>query len=405
MGSHITDLSEILGYIGDKDERMRSEEDLRDLFTVTDEHGKTHPSAIDTSEMREILHNLYWLLSIVLRISPLRDAYLPPRDANDYKDLKMWNILEAALGMRHGASPKPTGPWDKAVQVIRGLKIYAEHGNNRSEYLRQLREKSGKVPATALEPYQYAEAIVDLCYNYACEISICNSSKRYDVEDLSSKGKTGDTFRSDFVARLNETWGDGVENSQRYLQPESNTFEQFPAERYAGTLPDIRDMVRYAGYAKAPDPSPSSQVFVPRYEFHQEMQRQDQRRLTLSRIWTRIGFALLCVLIACLIELGMNEFQDLFDDQLPLHTTVVGIVETLLFLLISEYVTNFISDRIDGFLSLSEALGSIGQLCSDATHTILRKTGIEGASEQKDTGKRESPSVERPIPICDAKAA
>jgi hypothetical protein len=391
-----SDLSEILGYIGDESEVIRSDDDLRDLFAVTDKNG-VRQSMLDIGEMREILHNLYWLLSIVLRISPLRDAYIAPRDVEDYQGLKMSDILGTVLGFRHDGRIQPTGPWDEAVQIIEGLDVYRKHGNDRSKYLRELKQKSGNTPAEHLETYQYAEAIVDLCYNYACEISICDSSKRYDVEDLKTKGQTGDTFRADFARRLNESWGSGAERSQRFLLPETNTFERFPAERYRDVLPDIGEIVRYAEYSKAPDLSASELGFVPRYEFQQEEQRKGQRKLILSRIWRRVGFALVCVLVACVIELAMNGVQSLFDDQAFINTVAGGIVETLLFLLISEFVTSFISHRVDGFLSLSEALGSIGQLCSDAARTIVRKTEVPGLDSEQDSGKRESPSQRRPI--------
>lgn len=51
--------------------------------------------------------------------------------------------------------------------------------------------------------YQYAEAIIDLCYNYANEISICNISKHYNVDDVLNGNNDHNTFKEDFFDKLN----------------------------------------------------------------------------------------------------------------------------------------------------------------------------------------------------------
>ena len=43
--------------------------------------------------MRNILQKLYWLLSTVLRLSALHDIYIPPKAPEEYKKLKMQNII------------------------------------------------------------------------------------------------------------------------------------------------------------------------------------------------------------------------------------------------------------------------------------------------------------------------
>ena len=65
------------------------------------------------------------------------------------------------------------------------------------------------MPDGELKYYQYAEAIVNLCYNYTCEMSICNVSKHYNVNELRLKGEMP-TFRSDFLSRLSQDWNQGI---------------------------------------------------------------------------------------------------------------------------------------------------------------------------------------------------
>ena len=75
-----SDLSEIYSYTS-KSESPKNMEALQTLFAEvvkdTKEIGDTN---LKLGEMREIMDNLYWLLSIVLRLSVIHEIYIPPRD-------------------------------------------------------------------------------------------------------------------------------------------------------------------------------------------------------------------------------------------------------------------------------------------------------------------------------------
>ena len=61
--------------------------------SLFDEKAVNHLTESVVQEMRNILQKLYWLLSTVLRLSALHDIYIPPKAPEEYKKLKMQNII------------------------------------------------------------------------------------------------------------------------------------------------------------------------------------------------------------------------------------------------------------------------------------------------------------------------
>ena len=170
------------------------------------------------------MQKLYWLLSTVLRLSALHDIYIPPKAPEEYKKLKMQNIITFVTEFENPQDPL----WDKAIHIIKNLSCYQNGNNDRSVYLHKIKQKFIEDASKCKTPYQYAEAIINICYNYACELSICNVTKHYDVNELSenfSGEKT--TFRSDFLNRLNQDWHDGNLADEKYLLDETMYFKEF----------------------------------------------------------------------------------------------------------------------------------------------------------------------------------
>ena len=77
-------------------------------------------------------------------------------------------------------------------------------------------------------------------------------------------------------------------------------------------------------------------------------------------------------MIACATEFVFNFVQDVFDA----HATILPMVEMLVFLFLTEFITSLISMAFPRFLSLSEALGSMRVLIKDAFIVVFRKTKI-----------------------------
>lgn len=82
----------------------------------------------------------------------------------------------------------------------------------------------------------------------------------------------------------------------------------------------------------------------------------------MKSILSKIFFALVCILIACVVEFVFNWAQDTFDTYFKFDT----VIESLLMLFLTEYITNWLSKKFPAVLPLPEAVGGIWQLICDA---------------------------------------
>jgi hypothetical protein len=172
-----SDLSEIASYLEEPEP-----ERARDLFIEVHGEGvqaRVTPSLLSDEEMHEVLQNLYSLIATVLRLSTVHASYLPPQSGQELEHMRLSDILDKVLKLERDDD----GLFEKAASLLRKLRDRHPHENNRSVWLNELRTKD-REGSISHGPLQLAEAIVDLCYNYACEISICNTSKRYDAGEI-----------------------------------------------------------------------------------------------------------------------------------------------------------------------------------------------------------------------------
>ena len=86
--------------------------------SLFDEKAVNHLTESVVQEMRNILQKLYWLLSTVLRLSALHDIYIPPKAPEEYKKLKMQNIITFVTEFENPQDPL----WDKAIHIIKNSK-------------------------------------------------------------------------------------------------------------------------------------------------------------------------------------------------------------------------------------------------------------------------------------------
>lgn len=138
-----SDLSEIHEYCTG----MRTKDELVDLFVEVNPEKKFERSSLipdscadptkdDTvvQEMKNILESLYGLLKTVLKLSTFHDIYIPPRQLDEYKNLKMHDLLRIVVGFHDISIPG----WDEAIQVICSLPCYLDEEDNRSIYIRNM---------------------------------------------------------------------------------------------------------------------------------------------------------------------------------------------------------------------------------------------------------------------------
>lgn len=412
-----SDLSEIYSYTS-KSESPKNMEALQTLFAeVVKDTKEIRDTNLETNEMREIMDNLYWLLSIVLRLSVIHEIYIPPRDKEEYKNLTFYNILKTVINMGEPDIDYKT-LWKDAIDIIKKLETFRDEKNDRSVYLRELLETFQKQNETGETDeikkseknrvkYQYAEAILNICYNYACEISICNISKHYNVEELEVKNSELTTFKADFAARLQQHWKKGWKIDQRFLLNDTNYFEKFTKIGKLNNFFLAVKVTEYAEYEKQCDTGK-----IHRYEDRYEKQKIMHKTKMEKNILVKILFALIAIIFAVFLNDCLGGLQNLLvEHNFPTEIILgpaffrgigshfansqfwIGIGV----LIITELFSTGIARIIPNFISLSDALQNVVSLIIDLFRIIANKAGTYISTCTKNISVREDRSTGQPI--------
>jgi len=418
-----SDLSEIYSYTS-KSESPKNMEALQTLFAeVIKDTKEIRDTNLKLGEMREIMDNLYWLLSIVLRLSVIHEIYIPPRDKEEYKNLTFYNILNIVINMGEPGYREShldrdiireldidyKALWKEAIDIIKNLGAFRDGKNDRSVYLRELLETSQKQNEIGLNrvKYQYAEAILNICYNYACEISICNISKHYNMEELEVKNSELTTFKADFAARLQQHWKKGWKIDQRFLLNDTNYFEKFTKIGKLNNFFLAVKVTEYAEYEKQCDTGK-----IHRYEDRYEKQKIMHKTKMEKNILVKILFALIAIIFAVFLNDCLGELQNLlaehnFPTEIILGPTLFGRIGThfvnrqfatgIVVLLITELVSTGVARIIPNFISLSDALQTVGILLIDLFRIMANKAATYISTCTKNISISEERSPGQPI--------
>lgn len=366
-----------LNEINDYKEGIRSDAELLDLFIEVDSNLQPHDTTLNVSQCKDIIENLFHLIKTVLRLSSIHTIYISPKPDDEYA-MSLPKYLQRAMKL---TAPDNGELWDNAVSMLNSLDLVKNEGSNdRSDYHHAIRllykNETDNGNTADIQVYQYAEAIVDLCYNYQLEYSICNSSKHYNIKEFKSDNPADwITFSADFFSRLRQTWNTESPGSC-YLLEESNVFDEYQPPT---DFPDFSKAVHMVGYTKADDTQTNSDV--QRYEFQLSEQKVKRRRSLLVSIRKKILLSLLCFSIALAFEVAFECLQNLMDAGLNkvswininpvVWTLLCTALEVLVILGITENLTTRISKRFPGFLSLSESLQEMHSLVGDE-HSVIR---------------------------------
>lgn len=392
------DLTEIHNY----NSISADEREIRDLFIEVhkekDKSGKivdvVKESSIPVNEMRDILLLIEKLLGLIMRISSVTNIYISPREKSTYRNLCFLDILN--IVKKFDAPEMPLAPdvpgaslsvtlsealsatlietlsvtWKPACELISSLKCYKNGIQNRSKYIREILDYVADNPAEK-QVCQCAEIILDLCYNYASEISINNVSKHYDVSELTTENSDMPTFKADFWHRFAQLWDDGRNSDNKFLQPETNDFVAFKFDNAA--IPDFEEAVRVSEYLnfKGEVDGPT----IPRYEYKIKEQRVQVNKgvaLKLGKQLLSIVLSLIIILILALVgEAVENIVGGDISFLLSADDILMFAFYVLMFLIVDEIITHFLSRKFPNLLSLSEAISGIKQIITDTFKVIF----------------------------------
>lgn len=350
-----SDLSEMEYYL----HHENVEEKFNELF-IEVENGNEIESKLSLQEKKTVIRNLKALLETVLKLSMLSDIYIWPKNTEEYSKLKLSDIIKDVCEIKNNENVL----FENAKVIIQTLKTFEKRNNDRSVYLRELKDaykRNGNK-----ESYQYAEAIINLCYNYVCESSVCNISKHYNVSEFENNLPEKSTFVADFFSRLEKYWGKGINVDKKFLVEEDNKFDVFNC---SDCINDAKMAVRltdYRDYNSIFERKPA----VQRYEYELEKQRKRYKSSIRKNVYKKFIFAVLCIGIACGFEFFFNYVETIIDQQFKIG----AVIETFLMLGITEFVTTKLSERFSDIMPLSDAIKSIMVLFKDMKQIILKKS-------------------------------
>lgn len=375
-----SDLIEINDYVNGG----RTDREVLDLFVEVIER-KPIPTSLSLQQCRNILKNLSEFIKTVLRLSSLNTIYVKPKPDDKYHMTlpKYIHYILTITSLPHGECMQTL--WREAKDVLHDTyKIvnkkngdvfefdYDSDSTDRSDYhhaIQELYETASKGnEAVTQEKFLFASLIIDLCYNYQLEYSVCNSSKHYNLSELEQfSPQEWITFSADFFRRLEQGWNNGEFYKNR-INHETNEYEVF---NQANSIPDFSKAVRLLTYLGDEEDVPAENIH--RYEYHIEQQKQERKNAILSSIRKKVLLTIICFIIALASEMLFEFTQEMTTDLIGRWINIDSliwrglniVIETIFVLTITEYITSIIAKYCPGFMQLSDALKEFIYLYKD----------------------------------------
>lgn len=363
------DLSELSYFKSENVDKQR----LRRLF-----FDKQSPDdEFNDDELLDKISMIYWLVRFVLRVSIIPDIYLPPK-VDGGCEFKMFNLLEFVVeNLNNGGT-----------QVLTTLPAFISRDGSRSVYEENIDDLSKQM----VDEQAICEArlIVDLCYNYASEYSIFGVSLHYPAE-LNGKIGPNEFFFEDFLSRYKELL---TQLKEVDLGESRDDNYYIPAKQGDIKFPNLNSAVKVAQLSQKKhslDFQNRQCAHVGTYEEGFLRSKREHRKNLFRGFLSRIVLLMLCLFIAVCIDFSTNGFEDVVTNSIPYSDVLTVMLETLLFLLVSEYVTVLISKKITCFVSLSEAIAEVVGAGRNAFRTFRSLSIIKnGVSECQQVRKVEA---------------
>ena len=345
-----SDLSEIYSYT--KEGWNRTAEELDELFPNED---------LSMAQMQNVVRQLYFLLSVTLQLSVMKDIYVPAKERQ--QEFEFYPMLNKIFMLD---SPDDV-LWKKAINKIKSLEAYKRKtpSNNRSDYLRELSKINQEEFWKENSTIQYAMDIINNCYNYVCELSIRNISKHYDIEELKHQEMGMPTFREDFFTRLNQQNKFTSFNQYQY----TDTNQLLPFKKIA-LLPNFSYAVRIVSYSEYKDVN--LQDPVPLYEYEMEKLGRIHKHETIKSILKVFLSTVVCIIFFTVFNMLISNIEEDISEIVKWENIRLIILEDCIVLYTVELLTDKISKVCPFILPLSEALRNGMRLFLDFFKTVFR---------------------------------
>lgn len=338
-------------------------QELRCLFYDTDPgSGAVASTSFTTtledpiSTLHEKINMIYWLVRFVLRISIIPDIYIPPK-AKISDAYKLHSLLKFVA--ENKVHP--------VLDVLTGLQSYIEKSNSRSDYEKDIAALANM--GHSAQTICHLRLIVDLCYNFASEHSIFGISLHYESSML------GAAFLQDFNARLSRELKALEQGGSEVLSASRNEKSYSAARADKIKFPNLSNAVAASSLSQKKYKSNyknKSHITVMQYEQGFAGAKKQHRKNLFAGFFSRILLLLLCLFIATCLDFSTSAFEDVVSSNIPFSGVLTVMLETLLFLLVSEYVSVWLSKKIPQFVSLSVAISEVVVAGKNALKTFGR---------------------------------
>lgn len=225
------------------------------------------------------------------------------------------------------------------------------------------------------------------------------------MDELWRESGDKSSFRVDFFGRFAKTWRNGAGAKDRFLTDETNKFEPFADkdDQLYKQLDRVVRLVEYIDYSQAGHADETNDQVVYRYEYKDEEQRRQNKRNIIGKIAHGFGMAALCIIVACGIELVFNKLQSMMEGIISFNTALLSVIETIVWLFVTEMLSTIISLKFPRLLPLSDALAKIRESVVDGWRICRRKFTAYSCSNKVQTEQTEPYNIGKTIPyICPA---
>lgn len=225
------------------------------------------------------------------------------------------------------------------------------------------------------------------------------------MDELWRESGDKSSFCVDFFGRFAKTWRNGAGAKDRFLTDETNKFESFADknDQLYKQLDRVVRLVEYIDYSQAGRADETNDQVVYRYEYKDEEQRRQNKRNIIGKIAHGFGMAALCIIVACGIELVFNKLQSMMEGIISFNTALFSVIETIVWLFVTEMLSTIISLKLPRLLPLSDALAKIRESVVDGWRICRRKFTAYSCSDKVQTEQTEPYNIGKAIPyICPA---
>lgn len=312
-------------------------------------------STLDKKEIMNTLKDLRVFLNLVLKFSDLQNAYNPPKNFSaDKEGLTLYDFITYVKKFKSSTVPE----WNGAIELLTGIVSKTENKNKRSAILKRIYSeyKDTDQSENKFRTYALAQAIVNLCYNYACEASISNVSRHYDIDEFKDSGSEYPTFEADFFCRLKQYYGKGKNWKNTFLTDETNDFTPYQFKTI--WFFNLKRAVHLAEHASVyKEENKHDDQLLP-YEYKLFRQRLLHRFKILFGVGRKLLLTVSYLAIAFYIEQIVYDFiENKLYEKIKVELSVKGtdVITSVIALFISAAIVQWLSDKLSKCLKREES--------------------------------------------------